>query len=271
MASPNHSSQAIVATLLPSNEILELLTVSFPSQSATHTFAVKMFLSDNEDLPMRLWLESNDTKHQWECLVLDTQNHVPKGAKYVLPWDSVVSSLKSGLEHLASHATCECDYVVTLEDGDSGHLRLALVLPYARSYYATYSFDLVPMAIEKVDIVHAQLRDVQAQLRVVQDQLRDALIEKPSMAATNNLLNAAALNDPLYASLKSMSTASPETFLTWKQIGATAGRRHSQISLLADAATISLAQPGLYHIQARGVIDASDIGSGLRLIVGSTS
>ncbi|KAF0712854.1 Aste57867_4634 [Aphanomyces stellatus] len=91
------------------------------------------------------------------------------------------------------------------------------------------------------------------------------------MAATNNLLNAAALNDPLYASLKSMSTASPETFLTWKQIGATAGRRHSQISLLADAATISLAQPGLYHIQARGVIDASDIGSGLRLIVGSTS
>ncbi|KAF0712853.1 Aste57867_4633 [Aphanomyces stellatus] len=178
MASPNHSSQAIVATLLPSNEILELLTVSFPSQSATHTFAVKMFLSDNEDLPMRLWLESNDTKHQWECLVLDTQNHVPKGAKYVLPWDSVVSSLKSGLEHLASHATCECDYVVTLEDGDSGHLRLALVLPYARSYYATYSFDLVPMAIEKVDIVHAQLRDVQAQLRVVQAQLYDTLMVK---------------------------------------------------------------------------------------------
>ncbi|KAH9087257.1 hypothetical protein Ae201684P_000668 [Aphanomyces euteiches] len=76
---------------------LTLSNAIFPSSPSA--FRVQISVSD-DGLPMRIWLESKETKAQWECIAKDLNDHLPNGAKYALPISLVISSLQHGLSLL---------------------------------------------------------------------------------------------------------------------------------------------------------------------------
>ncbi|KAH9086766.1 hypothetical protein Ae201684P_000186 [Aphanomyces euteiches] len=127
--------------------VLSLPHVVFPSQK-TGAFRVKVALTYG-DLPMHLWLESKQSKAQWECLVKDTQKHVPKGATYVFPSKVVATTLLNGLSALAKEEeTGGCD--ISLNHLKNGHVELVLTLAAFGCLEGTYSFDMTPIAIDKL-------------------------------------------------------------------------------------------------------------------------
>ncbi|CAK4750213.1 unnamed protein product [Aphanomyces euteiches] len=149
---------------------LNLSNVTFPSRKDS-SFRVQVFVSD-DGLPMRIWLESKQSKGQWECVVKDIKDHLPNGATYVLPNSVVISSLQNGLSLLDQDKKKKVDVVgcnVSLKESKKGRMELGVTLSAFGSLEACYLFDLVPLSVEKVDILEAKIRD-----------LEEALAGKPS-------------------------------------------------------------------------------------------
>ncbi|KAH9159832.1 hypothetical protein LEN26_002144 [Aphanomyces euteiches] len=142
--------------------VLSLSHVVFPSQKIG-AFRDKVALTDG-DLPMHLWLESKQSKAQWECLVKDTQKHAPKGATYVFPSKVVATTLQNGLSALANEEeTSGCD--IALKHLKNGHVELVLTLTAFGCLEGTYSFDMTTRAIDKIDIMEAKIRDLEESTR----------------------------------------------------------------------------------------------------------
>ncbi|CAK4106180.1 unnamed protein product [Aphanomyces euteiches] len=146
-------------TEMPKDVALSLSEIHFPAHD--DPFRVQMALTDGSDLPMRLWFENKQSKAQWECLVKDIQDRKPKDANYVLPAPVVVNALQEALSALGSKHGDTNDCSLELKSSKNGHLNLLTKLRFSSSLGAEYSFDLVPIHMEKIDILEAKLRDLE--------------------------------------------------------------------------------------------------------------
>ncbi|KAH9087526.1 hypothetical protein Ae201684P_000929 [Aphanomyces euteiches] len=113
---------------------------------------------------MRIWMESKESKAQWECVVKDFKEHLGKGVTHHLPSNVILTSLQDGLSSMDHDVEEEmevdgCD--VDLTESQDGHLNLELNLKAFRSLEVKYDFDMKPMKIEKVDILEAKIRDLE--------------------------------------------------------------------------------------------------------------
>ncbi|KAG9414494.1 hypothetical protein AC1031_007901 [Aphanomyces cochlioides] len=175
---------------------------------------------------MRIWLESKQAKAQWECIVKDLNNHVPKGAKYALPSSVVISSLQHGLSLLDNETKKQVaaqGRSVDLKESRSDHIELELTLKAFGSLEARYLFGMNPLAIEKMDILEAKIRD-----------LEDALMGKPSTGS------------PVRLSLSSTIVTHADQYVIWDTTNTTDAR---YFELMTGNVDITIRQPGLYNIQ----------------------
>ncbi|KAG9414488.1 hypothetical protein AC1031_007895 [Aphanomyces cochlioides] len=143
---------------------LELSHVVFPTRN--DPFRVQVGLTE-DNLPMRIWIESKHSKSQWECVVKDIREHVPKGASYSLPTNVILTSVQDGLSRLDREKKKDMNVEgcsVELKESKPGHLDLILTLKAFRSLEAQYTFKMTPMTIEKVDILEAKIRVLQKAL-----------------------------------------------------------------------------------------------------------
>ncbi|KAF0720027.1 Aste57867_606 [Aphanomyces stellatus] len=208
----------------PQTIALELSNVRFGARS--EAFRVQIAIGD-EDLPMRIWLESKKTKQQWACLVIDIEDHKAKGATYVLPTDVIILGLQRGLSALdSSHTLDASGCSVGLGDTKNNHLRLVLELKFLTLLSAKYEFDLAPLETEKIDILEAKIRDIQDELPRITHQ------------STNN-------HNGIVAEL--LSSADTKKYIPWT-IKTSPSQHFIKISALKT--TVYFLRPGIYLLQA---------------------
>ncbi|KAH9114844.1 hypothetical protein LEN26_004927 [Aphanomyces euteiches] len=232
--------------------VLSLPHVVFPSDK-TGAFRVKVALTDG-DLPMHLWLESKQSKAQWyafpdkimlivqrECLVKDTQEHVPKGATYVLPSKVVATTLQNGLSALAKdEKPSEAGgSMVALKHLKSGHIELVLTLTAFGCLEITYSFDMMPMEIDKIDILEAKIRD----------------LEESSCGK---------ISRPVVLSLSLNFNVTPNCYITWTVVENPCAKC---FELSQDPRSISVVESGLYYIQFDGYLTNWSNSSGVKMLM----
>ncbi|KAH9114853.1 hypothetical protein LEN26_002135 [Aphanomyces euteiches] len=205
---------------------LNLSKVKFPGRTALSR--VQVSVSD-DILPMRIGIEAKKTKNQWECVVKDIQEHLAKGATYVLPANVVASSLQRGLSVLDEDKKTEmaiegCS--VAVKGTKNGHLEMNLTLKAFGTLEVDYLFDMAPLSIEKVDILEAKVRD-----------LEEVVERKP------------AIFGQVYLSLKCTKAVKTGQLLVWNS-PQTTNTAYFELSHAKDQITIS--KPGLYQIQMTG-------------------
>ncbi|KAF0691008.1 Aste57867_17690 [Aphanomyces stellatus] len=226
----------------PLNVALELSDVRFDSQA--DAFRVQLTLSDGDDLPLRIWLESKRSKAQWAVLVTDIQSHAPEGANYVLPTAVVVSAMQQGFSVLATDGNVDsngCD--IKLVTAKNNHLRLVVELKAFSMLSARYEFDLLPLSIEKIDVLGAKIRDLEDDLpaAVKQMQMKIRQVETELAARV-----------PVSLALTTTADTSVGYFLGLsKRIPILPQDNYFK---LASDTKIVLKRPGQYLIQARGTI-----------------
>ncbi|KAH9114848.1 hypothetical protein LEN26_002147 [Aphanomyces euteiches] len=222
---------------------LTLSNVIFPSSSPS-AFRVQVSVSD-DGLPMRIWLESKQTKAQWECIVKDLNDHLPKGAKYALPSSVIISSLQRGLPLLDNETKKEVatqGSSVDLKESRSAHMQLELTLKAFGSLEARYMFGMTPLAIEEVDILEAKIRD-----------LEDALMGNLSTGS------------PVRLSLSSTLVTHADQFVLWDTTNTTDAK---YFEFVTGSAVITIRQAGLYNIQVTAPMKKWDIRyDGFHLLV----
>ncbi|KAF0723075.1 hypothetical protein Ae201684_017946 [Aphanomyces euteiches] len=179
---------------------------------------------------------------QRECLVKDTQKHVPKGATYVFPSKVFATTLQNGLSALAKEEeTSGCN--IALNHLENGRIELVLTLTAFGCLEGTYSFDMMPMAIDKMDILEAKIRDLE---------------EPPSGKSPQ----------PSVLSLTTNAVEGPNCFVSWT-LQQNGSPKH--LELAQDAQSISVLKPGLYYIQFNGYLAHWIDGCGVRMLVDGTA
>ncbi|CAK4083957.1 unnamed protein product [Aphanomyces euteiches] len=208
---------------------LNLSNVKFPT--VKDSFRAQISVSDDDLSTARIWLESKQSKGQWECIVKDIKEHLPKGATYVLPNSVVISSLQCGLSLLDQDKKKEVDIVgcnVGLKECRKGRMEMRLTLTAFGSLEAYYFFDLFPLSVEKVDVLEAKIRD-----------LEEVSEGKPST--------------PVYLSLSSTQPMNAGGFVVWDTTEATNGLPYE---LTGDKTEIKIRQAGLHHVQVTAPIQS---------------
>ncbi|ETV71991.1 hypothetical protein H257_12802 [Aphanomyces astaci] len=138
----------------PPDSALSLTNLSFPSHPSAF---FRVDLRDTAgDLPMRLWLEDKKTKAQWECVTSNIADHVPSGASYALPSDVVVTFLKRAMQGTTPE-TCH----VALQDLENGYIQVVLIVAILGVLDEVFLFKMVPLAIDRIDVVEAKIRDLE--------------------------------------------------------------------------------------------------------------
>ncbi|KAF0690578.1 Aste57867_18025 [Aphanomyces stellatus] len=161
-------SSAPTLPRLTETPALSLSAVMFVSQPNTDAFRVRLFTTEEGDVPMKLWLENKRTKGQWECTVEDIKYHAPKDANYVLPSAVVVSSLKAALLAKDGEGKTPCnDCDVDLEGSSTDAMAVVLTMKAFGGLTASYSFGLTPLAVATTDVLEAKIRDLEEQMAAV--------------------------------------------------------------------------------------------------------
>ncbi|KAF0720028.1 Aste57867_607 [Aphanomyces stellatus] len=245
---------------LPQRVVLELSDARFAS--IDDSFRVQLALSSSDSIPLRIWLESKQTKVQWASLVTDIKHHSSRDANYVLPVEAIVACLKQGLSALTSAENIEANGChVTLKESDTMVSKLVLTMKAFSQLSAVYEFKLEPVIIEKIDALETKIRDLQDQVPLALNEL-EIKIQESSLK----------LNGPTYLSLKSTSVTEVEKCFTWE---IHSKETNNQIKLLADKNMILFQIPGIYIIQVRGITQSCDTLSAiqqnqLRLLIDKT-
>ncbi|KAG9414487.1 hypothetical protein AC1031_007894 [Aphanomyces cochlioides] len=201
--------------------VLELSNVVFPSRSGPFSVSVSC-----EGQSMRIWLESKQTKAQWECLVKDVKDHTPTGANYMLPPEVVLKSLRRGLTVLdkeeKKYTSRMNGCIVELQETKTGPLELVLTLQAFDSLEARYMFTMTPMAVGKVDILDAKIRDLE---------------------------EAVAKAKPVILSTSSTNVRAQDRCVVWNN---PAMFNEDYFELSQDKTEVTILESGLYDIQMSG-------------------
>ncbi|CAK4750274.1 unnamed protein product [Aphanomyces euteiches] len=198
---------------------LSLSRVEFPSHN--DSFRVEVALI-KKDVPMRIWIESKESKAQWECVVKDFKEHLGKGVTHHLPSNVILTSLQDGLSSMDHDVEEEmevdgCD--VDLTESQDGHLNLELNLKAFRSLEVKYDFDMKPMKIEKVDILEAKIRDLE------EDKI------------------------PAFLFVSLTEAVNQDEDIVWDEESSS---NEDFFELLEDMTEVTISQPGFYQIQMSG-------------------
>ncbi|KAF0720029.1 Aste57867_608 [Aphanomyces stellatus] len=225
---------SVVYSQTPQHVILDNLAVWFSSRPL-ETFRLQIAVSEDNKLPLRMWLESKQSKAQWTCLVTDFQNHAPNEAKYVLPLNAIVA----GMEHaIAPQEKLDIDESahVDLIGLQNNHLRLQLRLHAFSTLSAQYEFDMKPTVVEPIDVLEAKVRDLEIELPAAIKQVETKLRAVEA---------AVAAKPSVYFSYSTDIKRSEEMHITWDTEH---DMNTAYFQLSPGKTVISLKEPGIYQI-----------------------
>ncbi|KAF0720030.1 Aste57867_609 [Aphanomyces stellatus] len=251
---------ASTSSVQPQSVVLQLSNVRFPSHS--DVYRAHLALSEKNEIPMRIWFESKQTKLQWVCVVSNFQDHSTERSMYVLPADVIVTKLKNGLSALETDSTSRCQGCeVHLTELTNKHLKLELELKPYSSMAAKYTFDLKPVTLERIDILEAQVRDLQDALESKNRDL-DLMLESTREQNQAKISNVHTKLTPQELTYLYLSSTESNHFnvATWTiSWNAQNEFNEAYFKLSSDAASISLLQRGIYAVQAHIKFKASNI------------
>ncbi|ETV95708.1 hypothetical protein H310_11125 [Aphanomyces invadans] len=249
MAATRRAAAAVAATpSKPTDLVLALSRTTF----ATHTdlFRAEIYTVGGE-LPIRIWMESRRSKGQWECTVMNFDDHRPAGASYSLPPTTVLTALMSVLTCTSKRndETCSesCEhYDIDLQSTPQRRLSLSLSMKAFVGLCAEYTFILTPIAMEALDIIHAKVRDLE-------DEVAELREENRRLRSTNHRTTGKAL--PL-DKLEMSSSHDTDAFdhIAWT---VPTHLPSSFMSINSDHDVLTAHRDGLYHIQVSGSCTSS--------------
>ncbi|CAK4723249.1 unnamed protein product [Aphanomyces euteiches] len=210
--------------------VVELCNVVFPYRSGSFRVCLS-----REGPSSRIWLESKQTKAQWECLVKDFKDHASLGSNYMLPDNIVLTYQEKKKEDLKMNG-CSVGLRVT----PSGSLEVILSLKAFRSLQTQYVFKMTPLEIEKLAMLEAKIRD-----------LEETLKKKQSM--------------PVFLSVGSSCVVLPGNSVSWNEKCAC---NPDYFDFAEDKTEISILHAGFYQLQMRGQFQGWNQGNAsIRLLV----
>lgn len=135
----------------------EFGAIRFPKQK-TDSFRVAITSTTEGAV---IWMESRKTKQQWQASIETFSEFGPTG----IPDEAVLAFFTRSLE-LASTESREMErddptIELNLEQGEA---ILTLTLSMGGIWRPNYSFSLLPVGLEKVDVLEAKLRDAQDEI-----------------------------------------------------------------------------------------------------------
>jgi hypothetical protein len=199
-----------------------------------------------------IWLESKRTKAQCQCTILDIKDHSPQEVE--LPSEVIISALRTALEKNASSSIGEGDPTVDLVRSDESGSVLELTIHLLPSLKPVYKFPMVPIALEKVDILEAKIRELQEEMM----ELRTIVGSKKTVYLS---LRAIGVN---LESLAPGATLPADRVITWCKASALDS---NYFSLSSCRTKVTVQKSGLYHIYVRA--PAGYGGAKLSLLVNS--
>lgn len=119
-----------------------------------------------------IWLESKKTKQQWQATITNVGECGPSG----VPEEAVVAFLKKAFELiLDSDENLETerddpkvDFILEEED-----IYLMLTLSMGGVWKPEFVFNLLPVGLDKIDILEAKLRDAQDEIEALKIELNE--------------------------------------------------------------------------------------------------
>lgn len=217
--------------------VFELNHVVFPSQP-DESFRVKHSLGPEGDDTV-LWVESKKSHQQWQCTLSDVKSHGPSGME--LPKEIVFGAMKKAVTESGSHpgakaATSDAPFADLIIC--NGGIELIVEMSLWGLSECRYIFQLLPVALDPVDILSAQLRDARDEI---------ARLQRRTQEAAN--LNVAMKQD--CAHQQCVSWGRPEDAIPTEYF-----------TLSPDGKTITVIESGIYHINVNLVFLISGGHSG---------
>eukprot|EP01031_Cornospumella_fuschlensis_P039391 gene39392-47950_t len=144
---------------------LEFNSIRFPAQKKD-TFRATLTTVNEGVL---IWVENKKTKQQWQTTVTDMAQCGPAG----FPEDAVIAFMEEAFELAAEGETKEAvgKPLATSSDCPSvdfeiggEEVTLTLTISFGRAWKPKFVFSLLPVALDKIDVLEAKLRDAQEEL-----------------------------------------------------------------------------------------------------------
>mmetsp|Transcript_1755 Transcript_1755/g.3607 ORF Transcript_1755/g.3607 Transcript_1755/m.3607 type:complete len:304 (+) Transcript_1755:55-966(+) len=207
----------------------EFTKVKFPSQP----FDVFRATVSSTSEGVLVWVESKKSKQQWQATFKKISDVGPAG----VPEGAVLAFLKKALELVSEEdeedeaKTNQDDPQVDLDQAD-GEMVLTLVLSVMGGIWKPeFVFALLPVGLEKVDMLEAKVRDAQEEIESLRAQL-------------------AAGSAPAYLSISSATACANQQMVTW-DAAAPVAITASHFELSADKKQVTVLKEGLYQVNVR--------------------
>eukprot|EP01032_Pedospumella_encystans_P008703 gene8703-10300_t len=177
-----------------------------------------------------LWVESVKTKQQWQVTVKKVGDCGPSG----IPDDVVYTLLEKALGVVESGNRAPDDPEIDLSNTDKGVL-LTLQLVLGGVWRPEFVFTLLPVALEKVDLLEARLRDAHDEIETL----------RAGSAAS-------------YLSISSKTDCAYNQIVQWNGDGPLMSASHYKLS--EDFRQVSILKSGVYQVSVR--LGGGNNGSG---------
>jgi hypothetical protein len=203
--------------------VFDINHVVFPSQP-DESFRVKHSLSRKEDETI-LWVESKKSHQQWQCAISDIKSSDPPGIE--LPKEIVFGAAKKAIlesesRQGAKSATSEAPFADLVICNGGIELIIEMSLWGLRVY--RYIFQLLPVALDPVDILSSQLRDTRDEIARLQGRNQEAVCLNVTMKQDCN----------------------HQQFVSWGRPDDTISTEYFNLS--SDGTTITIIEDGFYNI-----------------------
>ncbi|KAF0687910.1 Aste57867_20402 [Aphanomyces stellatus] len=122
------------------------------------------------NLPMKLRLESNQTKLQWECMVVDMAQHPPNGS--TLPVCFVLASLQRPTPQRQDHPSPRINFDACSVDLSSASIDVASLHLQLLSFSGKtthFTFELAPRAVDTIALLELEVHDLETKLAYWQE------------------------------------------------------------------------------------------------------
>mmetsp|Transcript_1756 Transcript_1756/g.3609 ORF Transcript_1756/g.3609 Transcript_1756/m.3609 type:complete len:304 (+) Transcript_1756:55-966(+) len=207
----------------------EFTKVKFPSQP----FDVFRATVSSTSEGVLVWVESKKSKQQWQATFKKISDVGPAG----VPEGAVLAFLKKALELVSEEdeedeaKTNQDDPQVDLDQAD-GEMVLTLVLSVMGGIWKPeFVFALLPVGLEKVDMLEAKVRDAQEEIESLRAQL-------------------AAGSAPAYLSISSATACGSQQMVAW-DAAAPVVIPASHFELSADKQRVTVLKDGVYQVYVR--------------------
>eukprot|EP01032_Pedospumella_encystans_P008704 gene8704-10301_t len=168
-----------------------------------------------------LWVESVECKEQWQVTVRTISDFGPSG----IPDDVVYALLEKALGLVESGLGSADDPKIDLRTSDKGVL-LTLQLVLGGVWRPEFVFTLLPVALEKVDLLEARLRDAYDEIKALR-----------------------AGNTPAYLSISSKTICPHNEIVQWDGDGPIVSPSYFKFS--EDFKQVTILKGGVYQISLR--------------------